>query len=83
MESLDLEAQRVRRSQCSSRTSRGLILFHTLNHYRRKCLNVRMVKESEEILKSASASGPQVPEHITGEDMLAALVPFTYQLLPS
>src|ERR1051326_360223 len=26
------------------------ILFHSLNHYRRKWLNMRMVKESDEIL---------------------------------
>ena len=31
------------------------ILFHTLNHYRRKWLNIRMVKESEEILETAAA----------------------------
>ena len=49
------------------------ILFHTLNHYRRKWLNMRMVKESEEILDLTPAVGPPIPEHITDEEMLAAL----------
>src|SRR5689334_12327117 len=49
------------------------ILFHTLNHYRRKWLNIRMVKESEEILDLTPAVGPPLPEHITDEEMLAAL----------
>src|SRR5438034_4994013 len=49
------------------------ILFHTLHHYRRKWLNIRMVKESEEILEHSAASGPPLPEHITDEEMLAAL----------
>ncbi|HJZ98437.1 MAG TPA: sigma-70 family RNA polymerase sigma factor [Candidatus Solibacter sp.] len=49
------------------------ILFHTLNHYRRKWLNIRMVKESEEILDLTPAGGPPIPEHITDEEMLAAL----------
>src|SRR5215831_12495730 len=49
------------------------ILFHTLNHYRRKWLNFRMVKESEEILEFAASATPPLPEHITDEQMLAAL----------
>jgi len=49
------------------------ILFHTLNHYRRKWLNIRMVKESDQILDLTPAAGPPIPEHITDEDMLAAL----------
>src|SRR6516162_9179929 len=49
------------------------ILFHTLNHYRRKWLNIRMVKESEEILDLTPAGGPPIPEHITDEEVLAAL----------
>src|SRR5262249_60073666 len=49
------------------------ILFHTLNHYRRKWLNIRMVKESEEILYLTPSGGPPIPEHITDEEMLAAL----------
>src|SRR4051794_8283538 len=49
------------------------ILFHTSNHYRRKWLNVRMAKESEEILETVSAAGPPIPEQITDEAMLQAL----------
>jgi RNA polymerase sigma-70 factor (ECF subfamily) len=48
-------------------------LFHTLNHYRRKWLSLRMVKESEEILDLTPAVRPPIPEHITDEAMLAAL----------
>jgi RNA polymerase sigma-70 factor, ECF subfamily len=49
------------------------ILFHTMHHYRRKWLNIRMIAESEEILEHATAGGPPMPEHITDEEMLAAL----------
>ena len=49
------------------------ILFHTLHHYRRKWLNVRMVKESEDILEQTVAAGPPLPDRITDEEMLAAL----------
>src|SRR4030088_1889531 len=31
------------------------ILFHCLNHYRRKWLNIRMARESEEIIEHAAA----------------------------
>ncbi len=49
------------------------ILFHTANHYRRKWLNLRMVKESEEVMDQAVAPSPPVPENITDEEVLAAL----------
>ena len=49
------------------------ILFHSLNHYRRKWLNIRMVRESEELLELAPAAEPSLPEHITDEEMIAAL----------
>src|SRR4051795_10510480 len=49
------------------------ILFHTVHHYRRKWLNIRMVKESEDILEHTVADGPPLPEQITDEEMLAAL----------
>uniref|UniRef100_Q022I1 RNA polymerase sigma factor n=1 Tax=Solibacter usitatus (strain Ellin6076) TaxID=234267 RepID=Q022I1_SOLUE len=48
------------------------ILFHTVNHYRRKWLNIRMVKESEEVLRTAAAD-PPVPEQITDQHLLTAL----------
>jgi RNA polymerase sigma-70 factor (ECF subfamily) len=49
------------------------ILFHTMHHYRRKWLNVRMVQESEELIEQTAAWTPPVPEHITDEAVLAAL----------
>jgi RNA polymerase sigma-70 factor (ECF subfamily) len=49
------------------------ILFHTLNHYRRKWLNFRMVRESDEILEQTAAGSPPLPDHITDEEMMAAL----------
>ncbi len=57
------------------------ILFHTLHHYRRKWLNIRMVKEPEDVLAHTIAPPPPIPEHITDEDMLAALakVPEDYR----
>lgn len=49
------------------------ILFHSVHHYRRKWLDVRMIRESEEILEQAVAAAPAVPGEITDEDLLAAL----------
>src|SRR3974390_940135 len=49
------------------------ILFQPVNHYRRKWLNIRMVRENEEILDLTPCGGPPIPEHITDEEMLAAL----------
>src|SRR5689334_18133573 len=49
------------------------ILFNTMHHYRRKWLNMRIVKESEELIEQTAAWSPPVPEHITDEEVLAAL----------
>lgn len=49
------------------------ILFHTVSHYRRKWLNIRMVKESDEILDHLAASSPPLPEHVTDGEIIAAL----------
>jgi RNA polymerase sigma-70 factor (ECF subfamily) len=49
------------------------ILFNTMHHYRRKWLNVRMVKESEELIEQTVKWTPPVPEQITDEEVLAAL----------
>jgi RNA polymerase sigma-70 factor (ECF subfamily) len=49
------------------------ILLHTVHHYRRKWLNIRMVKESDDILEQVAASSPPISEQITDEGMLAAL----------
>src|SRR3954471_12068101 len=57
------------------------ILFNTLHHYRRKWLHARMIKETDDVLAHAVAPGPPIPEHITDEEMLAALgnVPQDYR----
>jgi RNA polymerase sigma-70 factor, ECF subfamily len=49
------------------------ILFHSLQHYRRKWFNLRHVKESEEFLEQSATWSPPVPEQITDEELLAAL----------
>jgi RNA polymerase sigma-70 factor (ECF subfamily) len=49
------------------------ILFNTMHHYRRKWLNVRIVKESEELIEQTVAWSPPVPDHLTDEEVLAAL----------
>jgi RNA polymerase sigma-70 factor (ECF subfamily) len=49
------------------------ILFNTLHHYRRKWFNLRIVKESEEVIEQAAAYAPPVPEQITDGEILAAL----------
>ena len=48
------------------------ILFNTLHHYRRKWFNLRIVKESEEVIEQATAYAPPV-ERITDDEILAAL----------
>jgi RNA polymerase sigma-70 factor, ECF subfamily len=57
------------------------ILFHTLHHYRRKWLNLRIINRSDELLDQTAAGGPPLPDHITDEEMLAALsaVPLDYR----
>jgi RNA polymerase sigma-70 factor (ECF subfamily) len=49
------------------------ILFHTLHHYRRKWMNVRMIQDCEEILEHTPSGSPPPLEHITDEEVLAAL----------
>ena len=49
------------------------ILFNTLHHYRRKWFNIRIVKESEELIEQTAACAPPVLERITDEEILAAL----------
>jgi len=49
------------------------ILFHVMHHHRRKWFNVRIVKESEEFLEQAVACSEPVREHLTDEEILAAL----------
>src|SRR5581483_10507896 len=49
------------------------ILFHTMHHYRRKWLNSRIVKESEDLIEQTVAWTPPVPDQLTDEEVLAAL----------
>jgi RNA polymerase sigma-70 factor, ECF subfamily len=49
------------------------ILFNSVHHYRRKWLNLRFVKESEEILENAAAYSAPIPDHVTDKEILAAL----------
>ena len=49
------------------------ILFHVVHHHRRKWFNVRMVKDSEEILDQVAVSSDPILEHLTDEEILCAL----------
>lgn len=49
------------------------ILFHKLQHYRRKWMSLRVVEDSERILEHAEGYGPSIPEEITDGEILAAL----------
>src|SRR5690348_7348360 len=57
------------------------ILFHSIHHYRRKWLNLRMVKEPDEVLDQTAGPAPPLPENITDEEILAAMegVPQEYR----
>jgi RNA polymerase sigma-70 factor (ECF subfamily) len=49
------------------------ILFHVIQHYRRKWFNNRALKENDERLEQTLAFEPPVPQTIGDEDILAAL----------
>lgn len=58
------------------------ILFHVIQHHRRKWSNSKLVRESEEMpLQDSVVYEAPVPEHVRDEDMLAALatIPFQYR----
>lgn len=57
------------------------ILVNTVHHYRRKWFNMRLVKESEEVLEQAVAYAPPIPDEITEQEILRALdrVPADYR----
>lgn len=57
------------------------ILFNTMHHYRRKWMSTRMVQDKEDLLEQTVAWSPPVPEHLTDEEVLAALegVPQDYR----
>jgi len=49
------------------------ILFHVIHHHRRKWFNIKLIKESDEILEEVLTYEPAIPDHITDEDILLAL----------
>ena len=49
------------------------ILFHCINHQRRKWFRFPTLKDTEEFLEANLTYTPPVPEHLTDEDILAAL----------
>src|SRR2546427_12977267 len=49
------------------------ILFHVIHHHRRRWFTLKFVKESEELLEEVLTYEPPIPEHLTDEDILAAL----------
>lgn len=49
------------------------ILFHCVNHHRRKWFRFPLLKETEEFLEAKLTSSPPIPDKLTDEDILAAL----------
>ncbi len=49
------------------------ILFHCVNHHRRKWFRFPLLKDTEEFLEANLAYTPPVAEHITDAEILAAL----------
>jgi RNA polymerase sigma-70 factor (ECF subfamily) len=49
------------------------ILFHCINHHRRKWFRFPLLKEKEEFLEANLTYAEPIPEHLTDEDILAAL----------
>src|SRR5260221_2091813 len=49
------------------------ILFHCVNHHRRKWFRFPQLKETEEFLETNLVSAPPIPDKLTDEDILAAL----------
>ena len=49
------------------------ILFHCVNHHRRKWFRFPLMKENEEFLEANLTYSPPVAEHLTDQEILAAL----------
>jgi RNA polymerase sigma-70 factor, ECF subfamily len=49
------------------------ILFHCVNHHRRKWFRFPLLKENEEFLEANLTYSPPVADHLTDEEILAAL----------
>lgn len=57
------------------------ILFHCVNHHRRKWFRFPLLKETEEFIEANLTYTPPVPEHLTDEEILAAVdrIPTDYR----
>lgn len=49
------------------------ILFHCVNHHRRKWFRFPLLKESEEFIEANLTQPEPIPEQLTDQDILAAL----------
>lgn len=49
------------------------ILFHCVNHHRRKWFRFPLLKENEEFVEANLTYSPPVPDRLTDEEILAAL----------
>jgi RNA polymerase sigma-70 factor (ECF subfamily) len=49
------------------------ILFHSINHYRRKWFRLRLLGDSEERMEDNLAWTPPLPDHLTDKEILGAL----------
>lgn len=49
------------------------ILFHSVNHYRRKWFKLRLLSDNEEHLEENLAWTPPVPDHLSDAEILSAL----------
>ena len=49
------------------------ILFHSINHYRRKWFRLRLLGDSEERVEDNLAWTPPLPDHLTDKEILGAL----------
>jgi RNA polymerase sigma-70 factor (ECF subfamily) len=49
------------------------ILFHCVNHHRRKWFRFPLLKETEEFIEANLPCAEPIPEHLTDGDILAAL----------
>jgi RNA polymerase sigma-70 factor (ECF subfamily) len=49
------------------------ILFHVIHHHRRKWFSSKLVKDSEVLLEEVLTYEAPIPEHLTDEEVLAAL----------
>ena len=49
------------------------ILFHCVNHHRRKWFRFPLLKETEEFLETNLTYAPPIPEHLTDQEILGAM----------